>query len=76
MATAMYRVEKPASDDKEVRDSLILFGGLSLMLFGAGLVITNPTVRRYLGQASIGGVGDLVQMALPDLERYLKLRSM
>ena len=45
------------------------------MMFGAGLVMTNPTVRRYLGQASVGGVGDLVQMALPDLERYLKLRS-
>ena len=49
----------------------MLLGGLSLMLFGAGLVMTNPTVRCYLGQASIGGVGDLVQMALPDLERYL-----
>ena len=76
MATPMYRMEKPASDDKEVRDTLFLIGGLSLMLFGAGMVMTNPTVRRYLGQASVGGVGDLVQMALPDLERYLKLRSM
>jgi hypothetical protein len=72
----MYRPEKPSSDDKEARDTLFLLGGLSLMLFGAGMVMTNPTVRRYLGQASVGGVGDLVQMALPDLERYLKLRSM
>jgi hypothetical protein len=76
MATSMYRMEKPTSDDTEVRDTLYLFGGISLILFGVGLVITNPTVRRYLGQASVGGVGDLVQMALPDLERYLKLRSM
>ena len=76
MATPMYRMEKSNSEDKEVRDTLFLLGGLSLMLFGAGLVMTNPTVRRYLGQASVGGVGDLVQMALPDLERYLKLRSM
>jgi hypothetical protein len=76
MATPMYRVETPVNDDKEVRDTLFLIGGLSLMLFGAGMVMTNPTVRRYLGQASVGGVGDLVQMALPDLERYLKLRSM
>jgi hypothetical protein len=76
MATPMYRTEKPTSEDREVRDTLFLLGGLSLMLFGAGLVMTNPTVRRYLGQASVGGVGDLVQMALPDLERYLKLRSM
>ena len=76
MATPMYRPEKATSDDKEARDTLFLLGGLSLMLFGAGMVMTNPTVRRYLGQASVGGVGDLVQMALPDLERYLKLRSM
>ena len=72
----MYRMEKPTTDDTDVKDTLYLFGGLSLILFGVGLVITNPTVRRYLGQASVGGVGDLVQMALPDLERYLKLRSM
>lgn len=77
MATPMYRVEKQtSSEDNEVRDTLFLLGGISLMIFGAGLVMTNKTVRRYLGQASVGGVGDLVQMALPDLERYLKLRSM
>ena len=78
MATPMYRMDKTdkPAEDKEVRDTLFLLGGLSLMMFGAGLVMTNPTVRRYLGQASVGGVGDLVQMALPDLERYLKLRSM
>ena len=52
-----------------------MLGGISLMIFGAGLVMTNP-VRRYPGQASIGGVGDLVQMALPDLERHLKIRSL
>jgi hypothetical protein len=69
-------MEKQPSEDKEVRDTLFLLGGLSLMLFGAGLVMTNPTVRRYLSRASVGGVGDLIQMALPDLERYLKLRSM
>jgi hypothetical protein len=46
------------------------------MVLGAGFVLTNPTVRRYLSRASVGGVGDLVQMALPDLEAYLKLRSM
>lgn len=76
MAMPSYRMEKQPSEDKEVRDTLFLLGGLSLMLFGAGLVMTNPTVRRYLSRASVGGVGDLIQMALPDLERYLKLRSM
>ncbi len=63
-------------DDREVRNTVLLFGGVCLMVMGAGLVMTNPTVRRYLSRASVGGVGDLVQMALPDLEAYLKLRSM
>ena len=77
MAAPMYRVEKRTSpEDNEVRDTLFLLGGISLIIFGAGLVMTNKTIRRYLSQASVGGVGDLVQMARPDLERYLKLRSM
>ena len=40
---------------------------------GAGLILANPLVRRYLGQL---GVGSLVAGALPDLDRYLKLRNM
>jgi len=59
--------------DRETRDTLFLLGGLSLILFGAGLVLTNPAVRKLLGSAN---VGSLVQGAIPDLERYMKLRSM
>jgi hypothetical protein len=36
-------------------------------------VLSNPTVRRYLGQV---GIGNLASTALPDLERYFRLRSM
>lgn len=55
------------------KDTLYTLGGLALVVFGAGLIITNPTVRKYLGQF---GVGDLASAALPDLDRYLKLRAM
>jgi hypothetical protein len=55
------------------KDTLYLLGGLALMIFGAGLIISNPVVRRYLGQL---GIGNLTQAALPDVERYLKLRNM
>ena len=55
------------------KDTLYMLGGLALIVFGAGLVLTNPIVRRYMGQL---GVGDLATMALPDLDRYLKLRAM
>jgi hypothetical protein len=55
------------------KDTLYMLGGLALIVFGAGLVLTNPIARRYMGQL---GVGDLATMALPDLDRYLKLRAM
>jgi hypothetical protein len=55
------------------RNTLYLLGGLALMIFGAGLIISNPVVRRYMGQL---GIGDLTKAALPDVERYLKLRNM
>ncbi len=55
------------------RDTLYLLGGVALVVFGAGLILSNPTARRFLGQV---GLGDLTQAALPDFERYMKLRSM
>jgi len=55
------------------RHMLYLLGGVALMIFGAGLIISNPVVRRYMGQP---GLGNLTQAALPDVERYLKLRNM
>lgn len=55
------------------KDTLFLLSGVAFMVFGAGLILSNPLVRRYLGQV---GVGNLLQGALPDLDRYLKLRSM
>jgi hypothetical protein len=55
------------------KDVLYLFGGAALILFGAGLVLTNPGVRKLLGQVR---VNDLIAAAGPDVERYLKLRSM
>jgi len=55
------------------RHTLYLLGGVALMIFGAGLIISNPVVRRYMGQL---GIGNLTQAALPDVERYLKLRNM
>jgi hypothetical protein len=53
--------------------TLFMVGGVAMVVFGAGLVLANPMVRRYLGQF---GVGSLASAALPDLDRYLKLRSM
>jgi hypothetical protein len=57
----------------DARDTMFMMGGVALMIFGAGLVLSNPVVRRYLGQTNVGG---LLSSSIPDVERYLKLRSM
>ena len=54
-------------------DTLFMVGGVALMVFGAGLILSNPLVQRYMGQI---GVGNLAQAALPDLQRYMRLRDM
>lgn len=61
------------TDSATDRDTLFMLSGVALIVFGAGLILSNPLVRKYLGQA---GIGNLAQQALPDLDRYLKLRSM
>lgn len=55
------------------KDTLFMLSGLALIVFGAGLILSNPIARRYFGQF---GLGNLAQGALPDLDRYLRLRSM
>ena len=55
------------------KDTLYMLGGVALIVFGAGLILSNPLVRRYLSQF---GIGNLAEAALPDLDRYLHLRSM
>lgn len=55
------------------KDTLFMLSGVALIVFGAGLILSNPIAKRYLGQF---GLGDLASGALPDLDRYLKLRSM
>lgn len=66
-------MEKNGNGSINDKDTLFLLSGVALVVFGAGLILSNPIARRYLGQY---GVGDLAQAALPDLDRYLKLRAM
>lgn len=61
------------NNSAETRDFLFAVGGAALVIIGAGLIMAHPAVRKTLGGV---GVPDLLQGAVPDLERYLKLRSM
>ena len=55
------------------KDTLYMLGGVAMVVFGAGLILSNPFVRKYMSQM---GIGNLASAAMPDVERYLKLRSM
>jgi len=63
--------ENHNSDD--TRDTLMLLSGAALVIFGAGLILTTPPVRKLLGGV---GIGTLLQAAGPDFQRYLKLKAM
>ena len=59
----------------ESRDTLMMLSGVALVIFGAGLILSNPIVRRLIGQTGLSGL-NLLQAAVPDVERYMKLRNM
>ena len=54
-------------------DTLLLFGGAACLLFGAGLILSSGTTRKLLGEVD---AGNLLQAAVPDVQRYLRLRGM
>jgi hypothetical protein len=62
-----------ANDGHSDRDTLFMLSGVALMVFGAGLILSNPSAQRLLSKVGVGNLGEGV---LPDIERYLRLRSM
>jgi hypothetical protein len=66
-------METLTDQENETRDTLFLLGGAALVVFGAGLILSTPSIRRYLGN---GGIGNLLSAAVPDLQRYMRLKAM
>jgi hypothetical protein len=64
--------------NSEVRDAVLLAGGVALVVLGAGLVLAHPAIRRTLlgGVNPLGSLGSGIGGVLPDVERYLKLKAM
>jgi hypothetical protein len=55
------------------KETLYMLGGVAMIVFGAGLILSNPSIRRYMSQI---GIGNLARVAMPDVQRYLKMRAM
>jgi hypothetical protein len=70
---AMELIESSANGTENGKDTLYMLGGVALMVFGAGLILSNPTIRRYMSSL---GVGNFATAVIPDVERYFKLRAM
>jgi hypothetical protein len=70
---ALDLMESTTNGNTTDKDTIYMLGGVALMVFGAGLILSNPTIRRYMSQF---GVGNLAQTVIPDVERYFKLRGM
>ena len=62
----------------EVRDALLIAGGVALIVFGAGMILAHPGIRRALlgGAIPLGSLGNGLGGVLPDVEHYLKLKAM
>jgi hypothetical protein len=66
------------------RDFLYLTGGLALMVLGAGLIASHPAIRKSLKAGLESVLPDIqnrlgmgtVSALVPDIQRYMKLRSM
>ena len=70
---AIELIEPSANGNANEKDTLYMLGGVALIVFGAGLILSNPLVRRYMSKI---GIGNLLHAAIPDIQRYLKLRAM
>jgi len=70
---AMELMEPTANGVASDKNTFFLLGGVALVVFGAGLIVSNPFIRRYISQL---GVGNLAHAAMPDIERYLRIRAM
>ncbi len=70
MATELIHANNGNSSDRE---TLFMLSGIALMVFGAGLILSNPSAQRFLSKVGVGNLGAGV---LPDIERYMRLRSM
>jgi hypothetical protein len=65
------------------KDMLYVAGGLALIVLGAGMIVSHPAIRRSIaaGLSSVlpdlqGKFGPDLSTLGPDIQRYMKIKSM
>jgi len=72
-----------ANNGSESKDMLYLVGGFALLVAGAGLIMAHPEIRKQV-RAGLdrvipglpGKFTNSLSTVVPDVQRYLKIRSM
>ena len=54
MATELIHANNGNSSD---RDTLFMLSGIALMVFGAGLILSNPNAQRFLSKMGVANLG-------------------
>lgn len=70
-------------EGQQPQDIMRLAGGLALITLGAGLILSFPKIRELIhsgveaaAKDTEGKIPASVKGILPDLERYLRIKSM
>jgi hypothetical protein len=66
-------IQRGEQENGANKDTLLMLGGVALVVVGAGLILTSPLTKKYMSQL---GIGNLATDIVPDIERYFKLRAM
>ena len=71
------------NDNSDAQDIVRLSRGVAMMVMGAGMILSSPSVRRLLMSSLASAVPEGenpieagLAGILPDVERYMKIRAM
>ena len=66
-------VQSNTNGSEESNSAMYILGGAAIVLLGAGLALSSPSVRRYISQIKVGHQAEIL---MPDVTRYLRMRAM
>ena len=61
--------KREISEPNNTKEMLAALSGAALVVVGAGLLLSHPTIRRYASQVRLS---TLLSAALPGIERFMR----